>query len=301
MREGWATLVGVLGAREAERFASETALLWLRPDAVAAGAATDVLARVEAAGFTPVGASAVRLGRAGVRALWWWQLHRATAERLLLLDAVVELGPGLLVSCRHPGGDVARRLTRLKGGSAPVGRQADLLRSVAGSLNLLPTMVHTSDDPLDGPGARGVSALAGAGCVGGVRAGVQPERTAVGRAGPARRGHGSLPGPGTGRTAQETVPDRVPAQRGAAFAELVRDISAADTGRRWEVVEQWSRQVPLLTDGAVQRRGQRGRRASAVASFVQRASKSAAAPLSTAARARSRPSAKASSSPAVAL
>jgi hypothetical protein len=50
VREGWATLVGVLGAGEAERFAFETALLWVRPDAVAAGAAADVLARVQADG-----------------------------------------------------------------------------------------------------------------------------------------------------------------------------------------------------------------------------------------------------------
>ncbi|WP_181009019.1 nucleoside-diphosphate kinase [Streptomyces sp. SM12] len=149
VRGGWATLVGVLGEGEAARFASETALLWVRPDAVAAGVAEDVLARVGAAGFTPVGASAVRLERAGVRALWWWHLRRATAERLLLLDAVVELGPGLLVLYRHSGGDAARRLTSLKGGNDPAGRRADSLRSVAGSPNRLLTMVHTSDDPLD--------------------------------------------------------------------------------------------------------------------------------------------------------
>jgi len=56
-------------------------------------APADVAGRVEAAGFVAAGAAVVRLGRADVRALWWWQLKRATAERLLL-DAVAGLGPG---------------------------------------------------------------------------------------------------------------------------------------------------------------------------------------------------------------
>lgn len=251
VREGWATLVGVLGAGEAERFAFETALLWVRPDAVAAGAAADVLARVEADGFTPVGASAVRLERAGVRALWWWQLHRATAERLLLLDAVVELGPGLLVLYRHPGGDAARRLTRLKGGNDPAGRPADSLRSVAGSPNRLLTMVHTSDDPLDV--VRELAAFLPwrerAALVASAHASSPSAPQSVVRA-PLAVVMASY-APAKGLAAADALPGRVPAQREAAFAELVRDITAEGTGRRWEAVERWSRQVPLLTDGAV--------------------------------------------------
>jgi hypothetical protein len=65
------------------------------------------------------------------------------------LDAVAELGPGLVALYRHPDGAPSRRLTRLKGGNDPSGRAADSLRSVAGSPNRLLTMVHTSDDPAD--------------------------------------------------------------------------------------------------------------------------------------------------------
>jgi hypothetical protein len=50
---------------------------------------------------------------------------------------------------RQPDGDRAQRLTRLKGGNAPVVRAPGSLRSVAGSPNQLLTMVHTSDDPAD--------------------------------------------------------------------------------------------------------------------------------------------------------
>ncbi|MCG7523823.1 hypothetical protein MHW47_05090 [Streptomyces sp. OfavH-34-F] len=219
---------------------------------MAVGAAADVLARVEAAGFTPVGASVVRLERSGVRVLWWWQLRRATAERLLLLDTVVGLGPGLLVLYRHPGGDAARRLTRLKGGNDPAGRGADTLRSVAGSPNRLLTMVHTSDDPLDvvrelavflpwrERAALVASAHASSPSV--PKSVVQAPLAAV---------MAAYPDPEKGRAAVDGLPGRVPAQRGAAFAELVRDITAVGTGRRWEAVERWSRRVPLLTGGAV--------------------------------------------------
>ncbi|MFJ5068240.1 nucleoside-diphosphate kinase [Kitasatospora sp. NPDC088556] len=251
VREGWATVVGVLGPGEAQRFASETALLWLRPDVVAAGAAVDVLARVEAAGFTAVGASVVRLERAGVRALWWWQLRRATAERLLLLDAVVELGPGLLVLYRHRDGDAARRLTRLKGGNVPGGRAADSLREVAGSPNRLLTMVHTSDDPLDVvrelavflPWRERAALVASAHVSGPCEPGsvVEAALAAVVAA---------YPEPPSGRAAENATGGRGPGRRGEAFAELVRDIAVGGTGSRWEAVTRWSRQAPLLTGGA---------------------------------------------------
>lgn len=127
-REGWATLVGVLGVREALRFASETALLWLRPDVAAAGAVGEVLDRVAEAGFVPVGANIAHLDRGGVRALWWWQLKRATAERLLLLEAVaaplsqVSRSAGSPSGCRYrtsrPGPKAQTVGGRVAGGGA---------------------------------------------------------------------------------------------------------------------------------------------------------------------------------------
>lgn len=247
VREGWATLVGVLGEGGALRFACEIGLLWLRPDIAVAGAAQDVVERVAADGFVPVGACVVRLDRGGVRALWWWQLNRATAERLLLLDAVVALGPGLLVLYRHPEGDPARRLTRLKGGNDPAGRPVDSLRSVAGSPNRLLTMVHTSDDPLDVVRELAVflswreraelvasawaSSPAGSPVLEARLAAMQAAYPECAPVSPLTSG-------------------RVPERRGEAFAALVRDVAAPHVPQRCAAVSAWSRRVPLLNDGS---------------------------------------------------
>ncbi|MFD4862596.1 hypothetical protein [Streptomyces atratus] len=248
VREGWATLVGVLGEGEALRFACETGLLWLRPDVAASGAVQDVLERIAADGFVPVGAFVVRLDRGGVRTLWWWQLKRATAERLLLLEAVAALGPGLLVLYRHPEGDPAGRLTRLKGGNDPAGRPADSLRSVAGSPNRLLTMVHTSDDPLDVvrelavflPWRERAELVASAWACSPAGAPVLEAPLAVMRA----AYPGCLP-------ASAQAVGRIPEWRGEAFAALVRDVAAQHVPQRWAGVSSWSRPVPLLNDGPV--------------------------------------------------
>jgi nucleoside diphosphate kinase len=246
LREGWATLVGVLGQKAALRFASETAVAWLRPDVAAAGAIGEVCARIDAAGFAAVGAAVVRLGRADVRALWWWQLRRATAERLLLLDAVAELGPGLVALYRHPAGDPSRHLTRLKGGNDPADRPADSLRSVAGSPNRLLTMVHTSDDPADVvrelavflPWRERAALVASAWACG------SPASSSAVIDGPlaaVRSAYAERPDDG--------VLVRAPRRRAEAFAELLSDIAIRDATWRWPAVAQWSRQVPLLAGG----------------------------------------------------
>lgn len=247
VREGWATLVGVLGACEALRFASETALLWLRPDVAAAGAAGEVLDRVAEDGFVPVGANIAHLDRGGVRALWWWQLKRATAERLLLLEAMAALGPGLLVLYRHPDGEPARRLTRLKGSNDPAGRPADSLRSVAGSPNRLLTMVHTSDDPLDVIRELAVflswreRAELVASAWASSPAGAPVIKAPLAEV---RAAYPSCPVP------QPMTVGQVPQQRGEAFAAFVRDVAAPRLAQRWAAISVWSRRVPLLNDGS---------------------------------------------------
>ena len=246
LREGWATLTGVLGSEASLRFASETAIVWLRPDVAAAGAIADVAGRIEAAGFIAVGAAVVRLGRADVRALWWWQLKRATAERLLLLDAVAALGPGLMVLYRHPDGDPAQRLTRLKGGNDPAGRAADSLRSVAGSPNRLLTMVHTSDDPADVvrelavflPWRERAALVASAWACG------SPASSPALLDGPLAAVRSAYAGRAAGGE-----PVKAPLRRSEAFAALLGDIAVPDVTRRWSAVAQWSRQVPLLAGG----------------------------------------------------
>ncbi|HEY6787304.1 MAG TPA: nucleoside-diphosphate kinase [Trebonia sp.] len=246
LREGWATLVGVLGAVAALRFASGAAIAWLRPDVAAAGAIGEVADRIDAAGFVAIGAVVVRLGRADVRALWWWQLQRATAERLLLLDAVAGLGPSLVALYRHPDGDPAQRLTRLKGGNDPGGRAPDSLRSVAGSPNRLLTMVHTSDDPADVvrelavflPWRERAALVASAWACG------SPTSSSAvldGPLGAVRAAYAGRAGGGV------QVP--APQRRGEAFAALLGDIAVPDMTWRWPAVAQWSRQVPLLAGG----------------------------------------------------
>lgn len=240
-REGWATLVGVLGAEEALRFATETALLWLRPDVFAAGSARVVLGRIADAGFVAVGAAAARLQPDAVRALWWWQLKRATAERLMLLDAVVGLGPGLVVLYRHPQPNPTRRLTYLKGGNDPAGRAADSLRSLAGSPNRLLTMVHTSDDPLYV--VRELAVFLGwrarAELIAAAHASVGSPSVIQGPLAALEEAYRDF-------AAAPTVAGRIPRQRGEAFAALAVAVDDPNPLRRWAAVRDWSSRVPLL-------------------------------------------------------
>ncbi|WKU42630.1 nucleoside-diphosphate kinase [Streptomyces sp. VNUA116] len=149
-REAWATLARELGDGGAYSFAEATALMWVRPDAFAAGVARKVLAATQAAGFRPLAVRPVRVDRCGARALWAYMCRWATVERLWLLDALVALGPGLLVLWADDTGEpAAARLTALKGSNAAGRRTGASLRDVAGSPNRLLTMVHVADEPAD--------------------------------------------------------------------------------------------------------------------------------------------------------
>ncbi|MGW7292841.1 hypothetical protein ACWGIB_10700 [Streptomyces xiamenensis] len=206
----------------------------------------DVLGRIADDGFIPVGACVVYLDRGGVRALWWWQLKRATAERLLLLDAVAALGPGMLVLYRHPAGDPARRLTKLKGGNDPAGRPGDSLRSVAGSPNRLLTMVHTSDEPLDVVRELAVFLpwRARAELVASAWAS-SPSSSSVVEA-PLAAVRAAYP------DCPSALPEagQLPAGRGEAFAALISDITVSPWKHRWAAINEWSQVAPLLNDGS---------------------------------------------------
>ncbi len=104
----------------------------------------------EQAGLWLMAARPVQLGPGAVRVLWAYMLRWATAERLLLLDAVAALGPGLLVLWAHSTpGAVSTRMKALKGSNDPARRCEGPLRGVAGALNRVLTMLHTADDPAD--------------------------------------------------------------------------------------------------------------------------------------------------------
>lgn len=166
--ESWSTLTAVFGAAGAYRFAWGVGLVWLRPDAFAAGVGRRVLNAIVTGGFRPVATCPVRLGRGDARGLWAYTARCAPPEGLCFLDAVVRLGPGLLLLCvqdhaddyraRRPGVDartvgggttVAARLTDLKGGNDPASRPVGCLRQVAGSPNAALTMLHSADEPAD--------------------------------------------------------------------------------------------------------------------------------------------------------
>ncbi|MET8609793.1 hypothetical protein [Streptomyces misionensis] len=151
-REGWAALAGQLGDEEAYTVARSAALMWVRPDAFAAGTARRVLAATAEAGFRPLAVMPVRVDRCAVRILWAYMCRWATAERLMLLDALVALGPGLLVLWADGTGTPASvRMTAVKGRNDPRRRTEGTrtLREVAGAPNRALTMVHTADEPAD--------------------------------------------------------------------------------------------------------------------------------------------------------
>lgn len=153
-REAWATLVHGLGEEQAYRFAERVALLWVRPDAFAAGATRRVLAAAGDAGFRALAVRPVRLERCGVRSLWGYAARWATAEGLWLLEAIAALGPGLMVLYAdeewRPGGQSASvRMTVVKGVGDPAVRAKGTLREVAASPNLALTMVHAADEGAD--------------------------------------------------------------------------------------------------------------------------------------------------------
>ncbi|MFB7763640.1 hypothetical protein [Streptomyces xiamenensis] len=154
-REGWAALASRLGPGGAHDFAHRVALLWVRPDAFAAGGARPVIAAAGDHGLRVLAARPVRVDRAAVRALWAYMCRWATVERLWLLDAVAALGPGLLLLCaddRPVAGPepAAVRMTAAKGSNDPRRRAGGRsLRDAGGALNRVLTMVHTADEPAD--------------------------------------------------------------------------------------------------------------------------------------------------------
>ncbi len=250
LAEGWASLRQALGDAGAYDFVRQTALVWLRPDLLASGTVDVVLARIEAEGFRPLAAVPAELDRAGVRALWWWPLKWATAERLVLLDAVASLGPGLLLLYGHPSGEAAQRMTALKGSNDPEGRATDTLRSLAGSPGRVLTMVHTSDDGADV--ARELAALLTWEQRRSLVVKAQQNRPGPGAASDlahalatvrARFGPGSSPPAGW-----EPAPQDAEDDRGDRFERMRREVSVPDLAGRWAAVQLWAPRIPAVND-----------------------------------------------------
>ncbi|WP_435109203.1 nucleoside-diphosphate kinase [Nocardiopsis synnemataformans] len=249
LRESWASLRAQVGTDQAYCLATTTALVWVRPDCFASGGASAVLSRIGRAGFEVLASTPASLDRAGVRGLWWSELDRATAERLLLLDAVVALGPGMLVWLHHPGNEPTRIMNQLKGPNTVRGRSDDQLRSVAQSPNRLLTMVHASDDPADVVRELGL---------------FLPWTQRVQIIGQAWRRllaqRWCQDWPEQMRRIQECYPIPVPATEGqtvtfgvdrhGGLKRMLNDIQNVEATPRWAAVRAWSARVPLLTEAA---------------------------------------------------
>lgn len=235
--EGWAALAGELGEEEAYAFASRTALMWVRPDAFAAGAARRVLAVTGRAGFRPLAALPIRLERCAVRALWAYMCRWATVERLLLLDALAALGPGLLVLWADgTGGAASSRMTALRGRNDPSRREKGTLRDVAGSPNRALTMLHVADDPADVVRELGVL------CSWSERAALTAEAAARLHDGRSADLEDAV------RAVEDVLPPLgLPGPEASAEVPAVDDLYAGSVEKRWAALAAASQNWPLLT------------------------------------------------------
>ncbi|WP_311579421.1 nucleoside-diphosphate kinase [Streptomyces lancefieldiae] len=236
-QEGWAALAGALGdEEEAYAFSARTALMWLRPDAFAAGTARRVVAATAEAGFTPLAVRPIRLERCAVRALWSYMCRWATAERLILMDALVALGPGLLVLwADDTGGPVSVRMMAVKGRNDPARREPGSLRDIAGSPSRALTMLHTTDDPADV--VRELAVL----CSWPERAGLIAEAAAR-----LREGHSADLDQALGGVERELPPLGLPVLEAGAPAPAVHELFTGPVDKRWAALVAASEGWPLL-------------------------------------------------------
>ncbi|HWT93549.1 MAG TPA: nucleoside-diphosphate kinase, partial [Solirubrobacteraceae bacterium] len=151
-REAWPDVLNAAG-EGALRLVHDHAAVLLKPDAFAGRTALAAVRLLAGAGFAPVAARRVEVGRHAARALWLYRFNVATADRIVLHDQIFAAGPSMLVVLRSAGdaGGVPAtvRLTALKGSSRPERRSPEQLRSRLGVGNRLLNVLHTSDEPAD--------------------------------------------------------------------------------------------------------------------------------------------------------
>ncbi|MEZ0358717.1 nucleoside-diphosphate kinase [Mycobacterium sp. SA01] len=132
-------------------FAHEYALMLLKPDAAVTAAMGSAITWLLDHGYLIVGAYPVQLTYLHLRALWYFNWHRATAERRRVADRLAALSPSLVLVVSHPDAEqpVSVRLTADKGPADPVQRQPHHLRHALAAGTYLLNKVHTPDDPDD--------------------------------------------------------------------------------------------------------------------------------------------------------
>ncbi|GAA0570351.1 hypothetical protein GCM10010172_63470 [Paractinoplanes ferrugineus] len=131
-------------------FATGHALLLLKPDAVASRSIGAVLGWVRTTGLRVVAARRLRMTRGAVRAMWHYQLNRATPARSRLADAICQSSDSLVLLLTEDGAvPPSVALSHRKGPADPARRHPDQLRAQLGDFGFLLNLVHASDEPAD--------------------------------------------------------------------------------------------------------------------------------------------------------
>lgn len=132
-------------------FSYRTAVLLLKPDAAVTGGMGRAVSWLTDNGYRIVGAHAVALTHLHLRALWYFNWHRATAQRRTLADQLARISPSLVLIVTHPDDTVpvSVRLTADKGPADPALRIPGQLRHALSSGTYLLNQVHSPDDPDD--------------------------------------------------------------------------------------------------------------------------------------------------------
>ncbi|WP_159080497.1 nucleoside-diphosphate kinase [Nocardia suismassiliense] len=128
--------------------------LVLRPDALGAGRAHDVLEFVYSHGFRPVAWSYFIFTRHVIRETWRYQLNIATTDRIEAMDLLLRGEQAMYILLERPmqthEGAATTLLSRMKGPSDPALRTEQHLRFRAGAAQeSVITYVHVADEPID--------------------------------------------------------------------------------------------------------------------------------------------------------
>lgn len=134
------------------RFAAEHALLLVKPDAIVSRSVERITDWLCETGFRTVAASRLRMSRGAVRAMWHYQLNRATPQRSRLADTLCRASDSLVLLLQAPEGTgrpATVELSIRKGPADPARRRPNQLRSRLGGFGFLLNLVHASDEPAD--------------------------------------------------------------------------------------------------------------------------------------------------------
>lgn len=136
---------------DAYEFASRRAVLLLKPDAAVTGGMGRAVSWLIGNDYRIVGAHPVTLSPLHLRALWYFNWHRATPERRRLADQLARMTPSVVLIVTHPDETVpvSVRLTADKGPADPAQRLPGQLRHALASGTYLLNQVHSPDDPDD--------------------------------------------------------------------------------------------------------------------------------------------------------